>query len=156
MSSFFIMVAGCVNGQVSVKLLLQPYRDAALGEEFLALARHTREAARYSGREQAMRQNRTACDARSGLRWSTALTLVCAMAGRADRDRRYFWLVSRVGSDSGEVYPETDDIKFDYDNATDGVYKLTLKNSLTPGKYALVSPGERHGYQIYDFAVDGF
>jgi len=30
MSSFFIMVAGCVNEQVSVKLLLQPYRDAAL------------------------------------------------------------------------------------------------------------------------------
>ena len=45
-------------------------------------------------------------------------------------NRRFVWVVSRVGSNQGEFYPEEDNITFDDEPGMDGVYKLTLKKSM--------------------------
>lgn len=73
---------------------------------------------------------------------------------QTDDNRRYVWVVSRVGSNAGEFYPEEDNITFADESAGDGVSKLTLKKPLTPGEYGLVAPGGTTGYVIYDFAID--
>lgn len=72
-----------------------------------------------------------------------------------DKNRRYIWVISRIGSNEGEFYPVEDDIKFDKQRRADGIYRLTLKTKLAPGEYGLVVPGGDSGYLVYDFAVDG-
>lgn len=72
------------------------------------------------------------------------------------KNRRYFWLTSRVGSNQAEVFPPEDDMKFDVEELSDGVYKLTFRQPLTPGEYAFVTPDENQKmYRVFDFGVDG-
>ena len=70
-------------------------------------------------------------------------------------NRRFVWVVSRVGSNLGEFYPEEDNITFDDEPGTDGVYKLTLKKPMPPGEYGLIGPGGSTGYEVYDFGIGG-
>lgn len=72
-----------------------------------------------------------------------------------DYNRRYIWVVSRVGSNEGEFYPEEDNVTFDDERQSEGIHKLTLKKTLTEGEYGLVAPGGTTGYTIYDFGIDG-
>lgn len=71
------------------------------------------------------------------------------------KERRYIWVVSRVGSNAGEFFPPEDDMKFTDERAPDGTFKLTLKAPLAPGEYALIAAGGMTGYSVHEFAVDG-
>jgi hypothetical protein len=73
---------------------------------------------------------------------------------QADRQRRYVWVVSRVGSTEGEFYPPEDNVLFDEEPVSRDLHKLTLRRTLEAGEYGLVAPGGTTGYLIYDFAVD--
>jgi hypothetical protein len=71
-----------------------------------------------------------------------------------DDDRRYIWVVSRVGSNQGEFYPSEDDMKFDDEEVAPGVYKLKVRSDLVGGEYGLIAPGGNTGYVVYDFAIE--
>jgi hypothetical protein len=73
---------------------------------------------------------------------------------QSDNDRRYVWVVSRVGSNAGEFYPPEDNVPFDDEPMPGGVHKLVLRQALTDGEYGLIAPGGNTGYTIYDFAVN--
>jgi len=79
---------------------------------------------------------------------------VARLTVQPTKERRYIWVVSRVGSNSGEFYPSEDDMKFTDERAPDGTYKLTLKAPLTPGEYALIAYGGNTGYIVHDFAIE--
>jgi hypothetical protein len=71
-----------------------------------------------------------------------------------DDNRRYVWVVSRMGSNAGEFYPEEDNITFTDAPRSDGVYELTVNKPMPPGEYGLVAPGGTTGYVIHDFGID--
>ncbi len=80
---------------------------------------------------------------------------VARLTVQSDKERRYIWVVSRVGSNSGEFYPPEDDMKFTDERTPEGTYKLTFKAQLTPGEYALIAPEGKTGYVFHDFVIDG-
>lgn len=71
-----------------------------------------------------------------------------------NKNRRYVWVVSQVGSNQGEFYPPEDNVTFTDESTPDGAHKLTLNKALTPGEYGLIGVGGTTGYQIHDFGVD--
>lgn len=79
---------------------------------------------------------------------------VARLTVQQDDDRRFIWVVARVGSNEGEFYPEEDNFTFQDEIAEDGVHNLTLARSLPAGEYALIAPGGNTGYLIYDFGID--
>lgn len=88
-------------------------------------------------------------------RYSPSEIGIVRLTVQPDHDRRFVWVVSRVGSNQGEFHPPEDDIKFVDEPMADGVYKLTLSKALTPGEYGVIAPGGSTGYVVHDFGVDG-
>lgn len=66
------------------------------------------------------------------------------------KNRRYIFVVSQIGSTLGNIYPKEHDILFDYEKLPEGIYKITLKNSLPTGEYGIALSS----YRVYDFGVD--
>lgn len=80
---------------------------------------------------------------------------IARLTVQPEKDRRYIWVVSRVGSNSGEFQPPEDDVKFTDETMKDGSYKLTFKTPLTPGEYGLIAADGKTGYVVHDFSVGG-
>lgn len=80
---------------------------------------------------------------------------VARLTVQSDKDRRYIWVVSQVGSNAGEFYPPEDDMKFTDERPADGTYRLTFKAPLTPGEYGLIASGGKTRYVVHEFAIDG-
>jgi hypothetical protein len=82
-------------------------------------------------------------------------TGIARLTVQADRGRRYIWLVNRVGSNQAHFHPPEDSIAFEWAKTQKGVYKLTVKDSLAPGEYAIISPNQsRKGYDLYSFRIE--
>lgn len=79
---------------------------------------------------------------------------VARLSVQQKMDRRYIWVVSRVGSNEGEFYPPEDDMKITSERLADGTYRLTFKAPLPPGEYGLIAAGGSTGYVVHEFAVD--
>jgi hypothetical protein len=72
-----------------------------------------------------------------------------------DRDRRYVWVASRIGSTAGEFYPPECDTKGEIKDIGNGIQTLTFTNTLAPGEYGFVATeNEGRSYVVYDFAID--
>ena len=70
-----------------------------------------------------------------------------------EKNRRYVWVVSQVGSNAGFFYPESDDIPFSYAKMSNGIYRITLTKPLNAGEYGLVAAGGATGYLAYSFSI---
>jgi hypothetical protein len=71
------------------------------------------------------------------------------------RDRRYVWLVQRVGSTQAEAYPPECEIKGKIDHLENGIQKLTFTRPLTSGEYSLIaSDSASRQYLVYAFAIE--
>lgn len=82
-------------------------------------------------------------------------TGIARLTVQSDRDRRYVWLVNKVGSNQANFYPPEDAIAFEWAKTQKGVYKLAVKDTLAPGEYALISPDQsRKGYELYSFRIE--
>lgn len=66
---------------------------------------------------------------------------------------RYAILVTEIGSNRGD-FLEKNNIEFDYNKETTGLYKITPKKPITSGEYGIITVGGAAGYRIFDFGVD--
>lgn len=82
-------------------------------------------------------------------------TGIARLTVQADRGRRFVWLVNRVGSNQANFYPPEDAIAFEWAKTQKSVYKLMVKDTLTPGEYAIIAPNKtRKGYELYSFRIE--
>ncbi|MCI0560715.1 MAG: hypothetical protein MN733_19700, partial [Nitrososphaera sp.] len=72
-----------------------------------------------------------------------------------EKNRRYVWVVSQVGSNAGFFYPESDNIPFSYAKMSNGIYKITITEQFSAGEYGLVAAGGSTGYLVYSFSISG-
>lgn len=71
------------------------------------------------------------------------------------RDRRFVWIVHRVGSTMGESYPPSVEVKGEAKDIGNGIQTFTFTTPLPPGEYGFVaSENEGRSYIVYDFAID--
>lgn len=82
-------------------------------------------------------------------------TGIARLTVQAERGRKFVWLVNRVGSNQANFYPPEDSIAFEWAKTQKNVYKLTVKDIITPGEYAIIAPNKsRKGYELYSFRIE--
>lgn len=65
---------------------------------------------------------------------------------------RYVMVTASRGSTAGDV-PEENKIEFDYKKEPNGLYKLTLQNTLERGEYGIILAAGSTKYRIFDFSI---
>lgn len=82
-------------------------------------------------------------------------TGVARLTVQTDRDRRFIWLVNRVGSNQANFHPPEDSIAFKWAKTQKGVYRLSINENLSPGEYAIIASDQnKKAYLVYSFRIE--